>query len=229
MIYLIKGGISLGQKTNPIGFRLGITTTWNSRWFSKKKDCGKLLKEDLMIRKYVKQRLLRAGVSKIEIERTVKRVDINIHTSRPGIVIGKKGSEVDKLRDELNHITKKEVFINIQEIKKPDIEAQLVAENIAFQIEGRLNHRRVMKKAVFQAMKMGAQGAKVICGGRLAGAEMARRESYHEGRVPLHTLRADIDYAIATAHTTYGCVGIKVWIFKGFVFDKNKKTKDDNQ
>jgi len=207
----------LGQKTHPIGFRLGVVKDWRSRWFAGK-DFTELLKEDLMLRKYVRSRLQRAGVSIIEIERAPKRVTINIHTARPGIVIGRKGAEVDKLRDELKHVTGKDIYINIQEIKRPELDAHLVAENIARQLEQRVAFRRAMKKSIASSMRMGAEGIRVVCSGRLGGAEMARRErSEPAGRVPLHTLRADIDYAVATAYTISGTIGVKVWICKGEV------------
>jgi small subunit ribosomal protein S3 len=207
----------LGQKTHPIGFRLGVVKDWRSRWFAGK-DFTELLKEDLMLRRYVRSRLQRAGVSVIEIERAPKRVTINIHTARPGIVIGRKGAEVDKLRDELKHVTGKDIYINIQEIKRPELDAHLVAENIARQLEQRVAFRRAMKKAIASTMRMGAEGIRVVCSGRLGGAEMARTErSEPAGRVPLHTLRADIDYAVATAYTISGTIGVKVWICKGEV------------
>ncbi|MBI2950643.1 30S ribosomal protein S3 [bacterium] len=207
----------MGQKTHPIGFRLGVVKDWRSRWFAGR-DFTELLKEDLMLRKYVRSRLQRAGVSIIEIERAPKRVTINIHTARPGIVIGRKGAEVDKLRDELKHVTGKDIYINIQEIKRPELDAHLVAENIARQLEQRVAFRRAMKKSIASSMRMGAEGIRIVCSGRLGGAEMARRErSEPAGRVPLHTLRADIDYAVATAYTISGTIGVKVWICKGEV------------
>ena len=204
----------MGQKTHPIGFRLGVIKTWQSNWYSDK-NMAELLQEDLMIRRYVKSRLTRAGISKVEIERAPQKATITIHTARPGIVIGRKGAEVDKLRDELQHLTKKEIYINIQEIRRPELDAQLIGDSIARQIEQRISFRRAMKKSITAAMRMGAEGIKITCGGRLGGAEMSRSESFNDGRVPLHTLRADIDYAQSTAHTTYGCIGIKVWICKG--------------
>ncbi len=204
----------MGQKTHPIGFRLGVIKTWQSNWYSDK-NMAELLQEDLMIRRYIKSRLSRAGIAKVEIERAPKKATITIHTARPGIVIGRKGAEVDKLRDELQHLTKKEIYINIQEIRRPELDAQLIGDSIARQIEQRISFRRAMKKSITAAMRMGAEGIKITCGGRLGGAEMARTESFNDGRVPLHTLRADIDYARSTAHTTYGCIGIKVWICKG--------------
>lgn len=204
----------MGQKTHPIGFRLGVIKTWQSNWYSDR-NMADLLQEDLMIRRYVKSRLSRAGISKVEIERAPQKATITIHTARPGIVIGRKGAEVDKLRDELQHLTGKEIYINIQEIRRPELDAQLIGDSIARQIEQRISFRRAMKKSITAAMRMGAEGIKITCGGRLGGAEMSRSESFNDGRVPLHTLRADIDYARSTAHTTYGCIGIKVWICKG--------------
>lgn len=210
----------MGQKTHPTGFRLGIVKDWRSRWFAGR-DFAELLKEDLMLRRYIQSRLQRASVSQIEIERAPKRVTISVHTARPGIVIGRKGQEVDKLRDELKHITGKEIYINIQEIKRPELNAQLVADNISRQLEQRVSFRRAMKKAIASAMRMGADGIKIVCGGRLGGAEMARIEkSEPAGRVPLHTLRADIDYATSTAFTTSGTVGVKVWVCHGEVVER---------
>jgi len=209
----------LGQKTHPVGFRLGIVKSWNSSWFGEK-DYAAKLEEDLKLRKYVRRRLEKASVSKIEIERTAKRVILTIHTARPGIVIGKKGSEVDKLREELRSLTNKEIQLNINEIKKPEMDAYLVAENIARQLQGKVSFRRAMKKAITSTMRIGAQGIKIMCSGRLGGAEMARTEQYKDGRIPLHTLRADIDYAAYTAQTTYGSIGVKVWIFNGEVIGK---------
>lgn len=212
----------MGQKTNPIGLRLGINRTWDSRWFSTK-DYAKWLNEDIKIRKYIKKRLYKAGVAKIEIERSSGKAIVNIYTARPGMVIGRKGSEVDMLRDELKHLAGKDVQINIKDVKKPELNAQLVAEHIAMQLEQRVSFRRAMKKTIASAMRMGALGIKVQTAGRLGGAEMSRREGYHEGRVPLHTLRADIDFARATAHTTFGCIGVKVWLYKGEIFPKEFK------
>ena len=210
----------MGRKTHPIGFRLGIVKDWSSRWFAGN-DFADLLKEDLMLRRYIQSRLQRASVSKIDIERAPKRVTISIHTARPGIVIGRKGTEVDKLRDELKHITGKEIYINIQEIKRPELNAQLVADNIARQLEQRVSFRRAIKKAIASGMRMGAEGIKIVCGGRLGGAEMGRIEkSEPAGRVPLQTLRSDIDYAKSTAYTTSGTVGVKVWICHGEVVDR---------
>ena len=206
----------MGQKTHPIGFRLGVIRTWDSKWFDEK-NFDKKLEEDLMLRKYVKNRLQRASVSKIVIERTPKKITLTIHTARPGIVIGRKGAEVDKLKEELQRITGKDVPLNITEIKRPELDAQLVAENIASQLAGKISFRRAMKKAIMSAMRMGAEGIRISCSGRLGGAEMARREQYKQGRIPLHTLRADIDYAQADSYTTYGLIGVKVWICKGEV------------
>jgi small subunit ribosomal protein S3 len=204
----------LGQKINPIGFRLGITKTWDSKWYAKA-DYAKLLHEDLAIRKYLKKRLYSSGVSKIEIERAANKCKINIFTARPGLIIGKKGSEVETIKKELALISEKEIFITINEIRKPELDAQLVAENVALQLERRIAFRRAMKKSVTSTLKFGAKGIRITCSGRLGGAEMSRTEWYREGRVPLHTLRADIDYGFAEAKTTYGLIGIKVLIFKG--------------
>jgi small subunit ribosomal protein S3 len=211
----------VGQKTNPLGLRLGIIKGWRSRWFSAK-NFPELLQEDFLIRRYVNRRLEHAGVAEIEILRAPKKVTIDIHTAKPGIVIGRKGAEVDKLKEELQLLTSKEILLNIIEVKKPEINSSLVAQQIARQLEGRVSFRRAMKKAVATAMKSGAEGIKIICGGRLGGAEIARTEKYHQGRVPLHTLRADIDYAQATANTTYGTIGVKVWICKGEIIEKEK-------
>jgi small subunit ribosomal protein S3 len=204
----------LGQKVHPIGFRLGITRTWDSRWYSQK-DYGDFLIEDLRLRDFVKKRLAQASISKIEIERAAGKIRLIIHTARPGIVIGPKGSEIEKLRREILRMTQKDVVVDIKEIRKPEIDAQLVAENVAQQLERRIAFRRAMKKSVSSALKSGAKGIRIATAGRLGGAEMARREWYREGRVPLHTLRADIDYGFAQASTTYGVIGVKVWIFKG--------------
>jgi small subunit ribosomal protein S3 len=204
----------LGQKTNPVGFRLGVTKSWDSNWYDEKGFAGKL-QEDLMVRNYVRNRLKKAGISRIQIDRTPKRAVITIHTSRPGIVIGKSGKEIAQLEEELKKVTSKEVKILIHEIKRPELDAALVAEAIASQIEGRISFRRAMKQSITAAMRMGAEGIRVMCGGRLGGAEIARREQYKEGRIPLHTIRADIDYATATSRTIYGAIGVKVWICKG--------------
>jgi small subunit ribosomal protein S3 len=211
----------MGQKVHPIGFRLGIIKTWDSRWFSQK-NYAALLHEDLKIRKIVKERLMHAGVSKIEIERAGQKAKINIHTARPGIIIGKKGAEVDKLKKDLETMTGKQMYINIQEIRRPELDAQLVAENIALQLERRIAFRRAMKKSVTSALRLGAQGIKIMCAGRLAGGEIARTEWYREGRVPLHTLRADIQYGFFEAKTTMGQIGVKVWIYRGDVLQVPK-------
>jgi small subunit ribosomal protein S3 len=212
----------VGQKANPVGLRLGIVKTWDSRWFATK-NYSETLEEDLIIKKYIKKRLSQAGISKILIERAADKTTVTIRTARPGLVIGRRGQQVDQLKDELQHLTGKQVFLNIEEVKRPDGDAQLVAEHIAKQLEQRVSFRRAMKRAMSSAMRSGAQGVKIMCKGRLGGAEMARKEGYREGRVPLHTLRADIDYATATAHTTYGCVGVKVWIFNGEVLEKKSE------
>lgn len=210
----------MGQKTHPIGLRLGIIKNWESRWFAKR-DFASLLEEDQRIRRYLRQKLLNAGLANITIERTPKRVTVTIHTSRPGIIIGRKGAEIEKLKAEIQLLTQqKDVHLNINEVKVPEIDAHLVADSIARQLEQRISFRRAMKKAVQSALRMGAHGIKISCGGRLAGAEIARTESYREGRVPMHTLRADIDYATSTAHTTFGCIGVKVWIFRGEVLNR---------
>ena len=215
----------MGQKTNPIGFRLGVSKQWRSKWFATAKDFPALLKEDELLRKYLKARLAGAAISDIIIERKPGKVVVTIHTGRPGVVIGKKGQSVEELKNELQQLTGKDVGVNVEEIKRPEIEAQLVADNIAAQLAQRISFRRAMKRAVQSAMRMGAGGIKVKCGGRLGGAEIARVEGYHEGRVPLHTLRADIDYATSTAKTTFGTIGVKVWIFKGEVVeDRRGKT-----
>ena len=209
----------MGQKANPIGLRLGIIRGWDSNWYGGKNFADKLV-EDHKIRKYLNARLQKAGVSKIVIERTLKLVTVTINTARPGIIIGKQGQEVDKLKEELKKLTKKEVQINIFEIKRPELDARLVADGIARQLEGRVSFRRAMKTSIASTMRMGAEGIKCKLSGRLGGAEMARVEGYKEGRTPLHTLRADIDYALAEAHTTYGRIGVKVWICKGEVYGK---------
>lgn len=206
----------MGQKTHPLGFRLGVIKTWRSRWYAGR-NFAEVLHEDLKLRRYIKGRLYHSGVSRIEIERKADQVRIIIHTARPGIIIGKKGSEVEKLRAELGRLTRKEVRLDIEEVRRAETDAQLVAENIAQQLERRVAFRRAMKKAVQSALRLGAQGVKVACAGRLAGAEIARSEWYREGRVPLHTLRADIDFGLATAKTTYGVIGVKAWVFHGEV------------
>jgi small subunit ribosomal protein S3 len=209
----------MGQKANPIGNRLGIIRGWDSNWYGGKNYSEKLV-EDEKIRKYLLARLAKGGVSRIVIERTLKLITVTVHTARPGIVIGKGGAEVDKLKEEVKKLTKKEVQINIFEIKRPELDAQLVADGIARQLEARISFRRAMKQSVASTMRMGAEGIKINCSGRLGGAEIARSEQYKEGRVPLHTFRADIDYALSEALTTYGLIGIKVWICKGEVFGK---------
>jgi len=211
----------LGQKVNPIGLRLGIVKTWESRWYADKKYSEYIL-EDHKIRKFIKKKLNHAGISKIEIERSAKRIRLRIFTARPGIVIGKKGSEIELLKKELEKTVSQEVSIDIQEIRKPEIDAQLIAENVALQIERRVAFRRAMKRGVSSAMRFGALGIKVICAGRLGGAEMARTEWYREGRVPLHTLRADIDYGFTEANTTYGIIGVKVFVFHGEILKKDQ-------
>ncbi|SER99528.1 30S ribosomal protein S3 [Pedobacter rhizosphaerae] len=209
----------MGQKANPIGNRLGIIKGWDSNWFGGNNYSDKLV-EDEKIRKYLSARIAKGGVAKVVIERTLKRITVTIHTARPGIVIGKAGAEVDKIKEELKKLTKKEIQINIFEIKRPELDAQLVAEGVAKQLEARISFRRAMKSSIASTMRMGAEGIKIMTSGRLGGAEMARTEQYKEGRVPLHTLRADIDYALAEALTTYGKIGIKVWICKGEVYGK---------
>ena len=218
----------MGQKTNPIGFRLGIIKSWESRWFSEK-DYSKLLQEDINIRKFLLKKLSTAGISKVVIERPAKLAKITIHTSRPGVIIGKKGSDIEKLKKEIGNITEGDVSINIVEIKKPELDSQLVADNIAQQLERRVAFRRAMKRAVQSAMRLGALGIRVNCSGRLGGAEIARTEWYREGRVPLHTLRADIDYGVSRANTTYGICGVKVWIFKGEKFDKSVNDVEEDK
>jgi small subunit ribosomal protein S3 len=213
----------MGQKVHPVGFRLKVNKGWASNWFDEQSFASKL-EEDLMLRRYLDRRLQNAGVARVDIERTPRLIAVSIHTARPGIVIGKKGMEVDKLKAELQQITGKDVQLNIFEVKRPETEAALVAESIAHQLRGRVNFRRAMKKAIQAAMRMGAEGIKVMCAGRLGGAEMCRRETYKEGRIPLHTLRADIDYALDEAYTTYGTIGVKVWICKGEILGKPGET-----
>ncbi len=215
----------MGQKVNPIGLRLGINRTWDSRWFAGK-TYGNLLHEDIALREYLDQRLSQAGVSKIVIERPAKRARVTIHTARPGVVIGKKGADIEKLRQDLSKMTGGDVALNIVEIRKPELDAKLVAENISQQLTRRVAFRRAMKRAVQSAMRLGAQGIRINCGGRLGGAEIARMEWYREGRVPLHTLRADIDYGTAEAKTTYGICGVKVWIFKGEIMAHDPMAQD---
>jgi len=209
----------MGQKVNPIGFRLGIVKGWDSNWYGGKSFSDKLV-EDQKIRKYIEARIPKGGISKIVIERTLKRVTLTIHTARPGVVIGKGGMEVDKIKEELKKITGKDIQINIFEIKRPELDARLVGVSIAQQLEARISYRRAMKQAIASAIRVGAQGIKIKISGRLGGAEMARTEQYKEGRIPLHTLRADIDYAVSESNTVYGKIGIKTWIFKGEIFGK---------
>ncbi len=215
----------MGQKVHPLSLRLGIVKDWKSKWFAKKKDYGDLLLEDFRIRKFIKERLKRAGISKIEIYRAGKRLRINIFTARPGIVIGRKGAEVERLKEDLSKITDKEIYLNIQEIEIPFLDAQLVAESVALQLEKRRGFRRAMKKMVENALQTGAEGIKIACSGRLGGAEIARTEWYRKGRVPLHTLKADIDYGFSEACTTYGRIGVKVWIFK----EEKPKEKEESE
>jgi len=217
----------MGQKVHPTGFRLGIVTDWNSKWFAESKDYANLLNTDLKVREYLQKRLKNASVSKIEISRPARNARITIHTARPGIVIGKKGEDIEKLRKEVSKMMDIPVHINIEEIRKPELDAKLVAEGVAQQLEKRIMFRRAMKRAVTNTMRLGAQGIKISVGGRLNGAEIARTEWYREGRVPLHTLRADIDYSTAEANTTYGVIGVKVWIFKGEVFDTAEAEADE--
>src|ERR1041384_5486984 len=216
----------MGQKVNPTGLRLGINRTWDSRWYAGKREYGKLLQEDIKIRDYLTEKLKQAGVSRIVIERPHKKCRITIHSARPGVVIGKKGADIEKLKSDVQRYTADEVHLNIVEIRKPEIDAKRVAENIAQQLERRVAFRRVMKRAVQTAMRLGAQGIRITCGGRLGGAEIARTEWYREGRVPLHTLRADVDYAEATAHTAYGHIGVKVWVFKGEILAHDPLSQD---
>jgi len=216
----------MGQKVHPTGIRLGISTDWNSKWYASTKDYPKLLNADIKVREFLRKKLASANVSRIQIERPTRAAVITIHTARPGVVIGKKGAEIENLRKDVSKIVGlhiNNVKINIEEIRKPELDAQLVAESIAQQLERRVMFRRAMKRSIQNTMRMGAQGIKIKVGGRLNGAEIARSESYHEGRVPLHTLRADIDYGFAEALTTYGILGVKVWIYKGEVFDYEKK------
>ena len=212
----------MGQKVHPKGFRLNITENWDSRWFARR-EYSDLLHEDVKIRNVLKKRLYHAGVSKIDIERAANKAKINIHTARPGIVIGKKGAEIEKLKQELSRLTRKETFINIHEVRRPDVDAQLVAENVALQLERRVAFRRAMKEALARAMRMGAQGVRIQSSGRLGGSEIARREWYREGRVPLHTLRADVNYGFAEAKTTHGIIGVRVWIFRGEVLSRQEE------
>ena len=218
----------MGQKVNPNGFRLGVNRTWSSRWFSKS-NYAKFLHQDLEIKSYVDKKLKNASIAKINIERAAKKIRISIYSSRPGIIIGKKGADIEDLKNKLTKLSNLEVFLDIKEIRKPEVEAKLVAENIATQLEKRVSFRRAMKKSVQSSMRLGAKGVKVLCSGRLGGAEIARNEKYNEGSVPLHTLRSDIDYATAEAETTYGIIGIKVWINKGLILKKDPYASEKKQ
>ena len=218
----------MGQKVNPNGIRLGINKTWSSRWYSKS-EYSKLLLQDLKIKEFVEKNFKNASIAKVNIERAAKKIRISIYSSRPGIIIGKKGADIENLKLKLSKISNLEVFLDIKEIRKPEVEAKLVAENIANQLEKRISFRRAMKKAVQSSMRLGAKGIKVVCSGRLGGAEIARTEKYHEGSVPLHTLRSDIDYATAEAETTYGICGIKVWINKGEILNKDPYASEKKQ
>jgi len=213
----------MGQKVNPIGLRVGVIKDWDSRWFAGKKDYSSLVLEDIKIRKFIKKKLYSSGIAKVEIERATNRLKVTIHTARPGMVIGRQGNEVENIRKELEKLSGKQVQLNIAEVKAPELNAQLVAENIAFQLERRTSFRRAMKQSIGRTMRFGAQGVKVSCSGRLMGAEIARTEGYSEGKVPLHTLRADIDYGFAEANTTYGKIGVKVWIYKGEILQARKR------
>jgi len=219
----------MGQKVNPIGLRLNINKNWNSLWFAKKKEYGQYLIEDFKIRKYIKNNLKNSGISKIFIERPTKKCIVTIFTSRPGFVIGKKGSDIDKIKINLAKISTSEISVNIKEIRKPELDAYLVAENIAQQLEKRIAYRKAMKRAIQSTLRLGAKGVKVTVAGRLAGAEIARTEWLREGSIPLHTLRAEVDYGEAEAETTYGIIGVKVWIYKGMIFEKDKKKIDDQE
>lgn len=219
----------MGQKVNPHGLRVGIIKEWDAKWYANDRDFADLLIEDNKIREFIKKKYYVAGVSRISIERTANRVKINIHTAKPGIVIGKGGAGVEELKKEIEAMTKKSIIINIVEIKNPEIDAQLVAENIAAQLEKRISFRRAMKQAIQRSMKFGIKGIKTTCSGRLGGAEIARSEGYHEGTIPLQTLRADIDYGFAEAYTTYGKIGVKVWIYKGEVLTRKKEVLTDKQ
>lgn len=215
----------MGQKVNPKGLRLGIVRTWSSRWYADK-EYAQNLHEDLRIRDFIKKEMKHAGISKIEIERAADQIRVNIHTARPGIIIGSKGAEVERMKKTVQTMTEKQVFLNIREVKSPEIDAQLVSESIALQLERKVAFRRAMKKALSSALRFGAKGIRIACAGRLGGADMSRREEYREGRVPLHTLRADIDYGFSTARTTYGAIGVKVWIFKGEVMPGQEEAKE---
>jgi small subunit ribosomal protein S3 len=216
----------VGQKANPYGLRLGIIKTWKSRWIQDKKNFGKALAEDIRIREHIEKTRANAGISMIEIERSPENIKIIIHTARPGIVIGRRGTEIDRLREEIREMSNKEIYIDVKEVKEPNANAQLVAGNIAFQLVKRVSYRRSIKKALYNAMNAGAEGIRVSCAGRLGGAEMSRRVTYKEGSVPLHTLRADIDYGFAEARTTYGTIGVKVWIYKGEILPEAEEDKE---
>jgi small subunit ribosomal protein S3 len=216
----------MGQKINPIGLRLGINRTWDSRWFANSRDFGKMLHEDVKIREYLTKELKQAGVARVVIERPHKKCRVTIYSARPGVVIGKKGADIEKLKKSVGKMTASEVHLNIVEVRKPEIDATLVADNIAQQLERRVAFRRAMKRAVQSAQRLGAEGIKITCSGRLGGAEIARVEWYREGRVPLHTLRANVDYGVATAHTAYGTNGVKVWIFKGEILEHDPMAQD---
>jgi small subunit ribosomal protein S3 len=216
----------MGQKVNPIGLRLGVNRTWDSRWFADGEDYGRLLHQDIQLRRALKKRLYQAGVSRIIVERPHKKCRVTIYAARPGVIIGKKGADIEKLRKKLGEMTASDVSLNIVEIRKPEIDSKLVAQGVADQLERRIAFRRAMKRAVQSALRLGAEGIKITCGGRLGGAEIARVEWYREGRVPLHTLRANVDYAEATAHTAYGVCGIKVWIFKGEILGHDPMAQD---
>jgi len=216
----------MGQKVNPVGLRLGINRTWDSRWYAGGRNYANLLHDDLRLRGFLEERLSGAGISRIVIERPAKKARVTIHTARPGVVIGRKGADIEKLRGELTKMTGAEVSLNIVEVRKPEIDARLVAENIAQQLERRVGFRRAMKRAVQNAMRLGALGVRVMCGGRLGGAEIARTEQYHEGKVPLHTLRADVQYGTATARTTYGTCGVKVWVYRGDIMEHDPMAQD---
>lgn len=216
----------MGQKVNPIGLRLGVNRTWDSRWFANSREYGKLLHEDIAIRAFVTKELKQAGISRVIIERPHKKARVTIYSARPGVVIGKKGADIEKLRKRISDMTSSEVHLNIVEVRKPEVDATLVADNIAQQLERRIAFRRAMKRAVQSAQRMGAEGIRITCSGRLGGAEIARTEWYREGRVPLHTLRADIDYGVATAHTAYGTNGVKVWIFKGEILEHDPMAQE---
>ncbi|MCP4648938.1 MAG: 30S ribosomal protein S3 [PVC group bacterium] len=217
----------MGQKVHPLAFRLGYIKSWSSRWFAKNKNFSTLLLEDMKIRKYIKKNFSSASVAKVEIERASSRVRVIIHSGRPGVIIGRRGADIDRLRDELQSISNKEIYIDIKEVSNPAINAQLVADNVAFQLEKRVAFRRAMKKAVQQSLQSGAGGIKIMCSGRLGGAEIARTEGYKEGKIPLHTLRADIDYGFSEALTTYGVIGVKCWIYKGLVIKQQKEEKEE--